>query len=209
MRATRLAPGVKLVPTLHPEHVQMDWRMLTVVVADVVRAAREATNRSTILHRGVRELWIEPTLDDLDLWWRERGSKSARLAVDIETMRGQIDCIGIASDAVSAICVPFVDWRQSNRSYWPTAEHELKALDWLARVLDSDIVKVCQNGTFDTYVMLTELGLRVRNYAHDTRLMHHALYCELPKSLAFLGSCYARPPGAWKTMRAGAEKRDA
>lgn len=209
MRAARLAPNTKLVPTLHPRHVMQDWRMLTVVVGDVMRAAREASNRDHILHRGARELWIEPTLADLDLWWRERGSKSGLLSADIETPRGQISCVGIGADAVSAICVPFVDWRQPNRSYWSSIEQELKAWEWLDRVLGCETPKVLQNGTFDVFWLLMEMGVRLRNYRHDTRLMHHALYPEQPKSLAFMGSCYASPPGPWKTMRGGLEKRDA
>ena len=210
LRATRVAPGVKLVPTLHPAHVLQDWRMLTVVIGDVRRAVAECADRDRIIHRGQRELWIEPTLGDLDVWWREHGARSRLLSIDIETPRGQISCVGIGADAVSAICVPFIDWRKPDRSYWPSPEHELIAWDWVERVCGNDTPKVLQNGTFDTYWLLREMGVRLKNYCHDTRLMGHALHCELPKSLAFLGSAYAKPPGAWKTMRAHSEeKRDA
>lgn len=209
LRASRVAPGTKLVPSLHPAHVIQDYRMLSTVVADLSRAAREATNRDHILHRGARELWIEPSLDDLDLWWRERGSKSSRLSIDIETPRGQISCVGLGADAVSAICVPFVDWRSPSRSYWPNPEAEVKAWEWLDFALGSPIRKVLQNGSFDVYWLLLEMGVRLVNYRDDTRLMHHALYPELPKSLAYMGSCYGSPPGPWKLLRSGEEKRDA
>ena len=212
MRATRIAPGIKVCPTLHPAHVIQDWRMLTVVVADVARAAREATDPTRILHRGARELWIEPTIGDLEVWWDERGRHSELLAVDIETSRGQVTCVGIAADSVSAVCVPLVDYRKPSRSYWDTVDEELAALAWLARVLGTDTPKVLQNGLYDVTYLWGQLGLRVKNYREDTRLMHHSLYAELPKSLAFLGSTYARPGLPWKTMRtqaAAQEKRDA
>ena len=212
VRASRVVPGVKIVPTLHPSSVLTDYRMLGVVAADLRRAAEESKDRDKILYRTARELWIEPSLPDLDLWWLDYGMASGLLAVDIETNRGQVTCIGFAADTMHSICVPFVDYRKSDRSYWPTQGEEARAWAWVSKVLGSPIPKVMQNGLYDVAYLWGKLGLRVMNYCHDTRLMHHVLQPELPKSLAFLGSTYAHPPLSWKTMRevgADMEKREA
>ena len=209
LRASRILPGVKLVPTLHPTHALQDYRFLGVVAADLARAALEATTPDTILHRTARELWVEPGLGDLALWWDRYGAHAESLSVDIETQHGQIDCIAFASDPVHSICVPFVDWRKPSRSYWGRPSDEHAAWEWVAGALASPIPKVFQNGLFDLAYIWGKMGLPVVNYCHDTRLAGHVLQPELPKSLAFLGSMYAHPPGAWKTLRMGEEKRDA
>jgi hypothetical protein len=40
----------------------------------------------------------------------------------------------------------------------------------------------------------------VPGFLEDTMILHHAMYPELPKSLAFLGSIYTNDI-AWKKMR--------
>jgi uracil-DNA glycosylase len=208
--ASRIMPGRKIVPTLHPAHVLQDYRFLGVVAADIMRGVREAVSPTTILHHLHRELWIEPTLGDLDLWWDQHGRSSTLLSVDIETVRGQVTCVGFASDAGHAICCPLVDYRASNRSYWRTVSEEMDAWCWIEKVLASATPKVFQNGLYDCAYLWGRMGLRVMNYRHDTRLMHHVLQPELPKSLAFLGSTYGKPPLPWKLLRSNnEEKREA
>jgi DNA polymerase I-like protein with 3'-5' exonuclease and polymerase domains len=75
-------------------------------------------------------------------------------------------------------------------------------------LLESEIPKVFQNGMFDINY-LTRAGIYVRNCAHDTMLLHHVLYPELPKGLGFLGSIYSNE-SAWKLLRKHGEelKRD-
>lgn len=206
VKASRVLPGTLVVPTLHPAHVIADYTMLGTVIADIelaVRVAREG------LVSVPRRLVIEPSLGAMCEWWKDFGAPAASLSVDIETTRGQVSCVGFASDKTNAICVPFVDWRQPNRSYWATLREELEAWTEVARWLASPIPKVFQNGLFDVSYLHGRLGLPVVNYREDTRLMQHILNPELPKSLAFMGATYARPPGAWKLLRYDEEKRDA
>lgn len=74
--------------------------------------------------------------------------------------------------------------------------------------LDNPIPKVGQNfGGYDFLWLLQKYGLRPRNMAEDTRLMHHARYAELDKSLEFMGASYTAQ-GAWKQMGRRTEKRD-
>lgn len=205
-RATELYPGVKLLPTFHPAYVIKDWKMFHVLVGDLIKAKREC-EFPEVRHTEC-ELWLEPTLEDMEIFSAGPLAKADIISIDIETAGGQITCVGFGADAHTAITVPFSDWRKANRSYWETAEQELAAWEWVRSVCGNGKMKLLQNGLYDCYWLWNERGIGVRNFRHDTRLLHHALYPELPKSLAFMGSTYAER-GPWKTMRHRvAEKRD-
>jgi uracil-DNA glycosylase len=203
--AARLLPGVKLLPMYHPTYVIQDWRWFHVGVADLVKAKREC-EFPEVRHTPI-ELWVEPTLEDLATFQREYLDGASLIAIDIETAGGEITCVGFGADETRAITVPFSDLRKPDRSYWATLEEEQEAWAWVRKVCGNSIPKLLQNGLFDSY-WLWRRNIPIVNYRHDTRLLHHALYPELPKSLSFMGSSYANRP-AWKTMREKAStKRD-
>lgn len=197
--ATHLMPGTKLLPTLHPEFVQRSHKMFSVVVSDLKKAWAEAQFKEVRLPK--REIWVEPTLSDLEDFRQKFIQTGCLLSTDIETAGGQITCIGFAPSAERAIVIPFVDYRKPDRSYWPTAERELQAWKWVQDILeDPTIFKMFQNGSYDIYWLWRYARTKVMGYLHDTRLMHHALYPELPKSLQFMGATYGQN-FAWKQMR--------
>lgn len=202
-----LAPGVKLLPTLHPETVRKDFRQFHVVRGDLIRAAREAEFPEV---RPVqRRIHIRPTVADLRTW-RDRLLQAEMLAVDIETAKQQITCIGFAPSPAEAFVIPFVDYEQPSRSYWSSAEGEVAAWSVVREICEAPgPKKVMQNGLYDCYYLIRQAAIYPQNYSEDCRLQHHALYPELPKSLSFMGSSYESPPGPWKTMREKKEvKRD-
>ena len=203
--ATRVMPGVKLLPTFHPAYVRRVWKTLPFVVQDLLRAKAEAEKGPGLDFPDIL-LTIEPTIQDLRVWAPILDASNL-LSVDIETGWGQITCIGFAPDGTRAICVPFVDMRQVDRNYWGAVKDERWAWDWVKERCESDTPKVGQNFTYDAYWLLEKMGIRVFNYLHDTRLMHHALYPELPKDLAFLGAAYAELP-SWKNWGKKGDKRD-
>ncbi len=131
------------------------------------------------------------------------------LSVDIETAKGEITCIGFAPDAEHAICIPFTDARKASGRYWSTREKEIKAWQLVQRILESDTPKLGQNyAGYDALWLLEKMHIRTMNLRHDTRLMHHALYPELPKDLGFMGATYTRQ-GPWKNWRSThKDKRD-
>lgn len=206
-QADRVAPGVKLLPTLHPAHVIHDWRMFSVVVADMVKAARESTFAEVRFPQ--RNILIRPSLEEMVAFKRGYIDRAHLLSVDIETAAGQITCFGVGVDSTNAIVVPLVDMERPSRSYWPTTQQELEAVRWIKSVCECPTPKLLQNGPYDIQWLLSVYGIKMIQYLHDTRLLHHALYPELPKSLGFMGSIYANA-GAWKMMRqTKADKRDA
>lgn len=207
-RATLLVPGTKLVPALHPAAVARDWRYFHVSIADYLRALRESG--TTKLTHTRREIWIEPNLRDLANFADRYLRKCDLLSVDIETMirpDRQVTCISFAPDATRSIVVPFVDWRKPSRSYWQSTEQELEAWSYIRDWLALPMPKLFQNGTYDVFWLWWLYGIPVMNYSEDTRLMHHVLYSELPKSLEFLGSLYANV-AAWKSWREHAAGKD-
>ena len=207
VEAKYLVPGAKLLPTFHPSFVRQTWKYFTVVSGDFEKAMSESHLHGSRIVLPHRELWLEPTLADLEAFTPFIMS-SDLLSVDIETGWGMITCIGFAPSAERAIVVPLVDLRQPNKSYWATPAEELEAMGHIRAWLDNPIPKVGQNfGGYDFLWLLQKYGLRPRNMAEDTRLMHHARYAELDKSLEFMGASYTAQ-GAWKQMGRRTEKRD-
>lgn len=203
--ASRLVPGVKILPTYHPAHVQQEWRLFHVAVLDLVKAAAEAEFPEVRLVK--RRIHIRPTLADL-VRWEALLLASPCLAVDIETAKQQITCIGFAPDATTAYVIPFVDYEKPSRSYWYSVEAEAEAWRTVRRICEGPATKLMQNGLYDCYYLIRQMGIWPRGYSEDLRLQHHALYPELPKSLAFMGATYAQA-GPWKTMaNHRREKRD-
>lgn len=207
-RATQIVPGAKILPTYHPMFVQHQYKAMVTVVADYRKAWAEATVPQTELILSPRELWLEPSLSDISEFIERYLIPSALISLDIETAAGQITCFGASADSERAICIPFVDYRRPSRCYWEEPGQEAAAWRLVRYICQLPNVKLFQNGPYDVFWLL-QRGIKVRNWREDTRLLHHALYPELPKTLAYMGSVYAAET-AWKTMRrATEEKRDA
>jgi len=198
-----LIPELKVLPTFHPASVLRNWAQRPIVVADLMKAKIEMAFPE--IRRIDRQLLINPTLLELQEWFLDISSNSM-LACDIETARGEITMISFASSATCGVVVPFV--RRDGSSYWPSTADELAAWRFAKMVLESDFPKIWQNGLYDLQY-LTRMGIRPKNCLHDTMLLHHSIYPELPKSLGFLGSIYCNE-SAWKDLRlAKEEKKDA
>lgn len=202
--ATRIVPGAKLVPTFHPSFVIKQWKFFSVVVGDFLKAMKEAERGPKIILPD-RELLIEPTLEEV----KNYDYTSDLLSVDIETGWGQITCIGFAPSVDRAIVIPFVDIRNPNKSYWRTIDDEVMAWGVVKRTMENDTPKLGQNfAGYDALWLFQKYGIEPRNLRHDTRLLHHALYPELPKDLEFLGANYTQQ-GAWKSWgKRKKEKKD-
>lgn len=186
----------KVVPTYHPSAVLRQWDTRVIAIADLEKAHAEAATPNVSYDNT--ELWLAPTFDDLEEFGRLHLAHAAEVATDVETRRGQIDCVSFAPRPDISICVPF--WNRDGTNYWPTVEAEVAARRWVGSWLAKpDLVKVMQNGLYDTQYFLRE-GYVLQACTEDTMLAHHSLYSELRKGLGFLGSIYCQRPG-WKNMR--------
>ncbi len=207
-KAARIAPGAKLLPTFHPMAVQHKWTLLSLVVQDFVKAAREGDRGPKIIYPK-RKLLLCPDVSEVLAFLEGPCVASSLLSVDIETGWGCITCIGFAPDVETAMCVPFVDLRRPNKSYWEDPNNEFLVWNGVKAVLEDPRIPILgQNFVYDAF-WLTDYGIGVRGYTDDTRLMHHALYPELPKSLSSMAGSYTELPN-WKSWgHFKTEKRDA
>lgn len=197
--STHTVTGFKVLPTYHPAAVLRQWELRPTVIMDFYKAKREATFPE--VRRPERTIWIEPKIEDLYEFKRRYIDTSRRCAVDIETARNQITCIGFAPNRTIALVVPFVDGRRLGKNYWGNARSETEAWAFVRKVLeDKKIHKTFQNGLYDIAFIWRATGMRVYGSEHDTMLLHHALQPEALKGLGFLGSVYT-DEGNWKQMR--------
>lgn len=202
---SRLTGKWKVLPTYHPAYILRDWSKRAIVVADLMKAEREA--KFPEIRRPERWVTVNPTIGEIDDWTLRWTPNARYLAVDIETARRQITTIGFAASRERAISIPFVDSRRPGWNYWESDAAELAAWDRVERLLQLPIPKVMQNGMYDMQY-LWAMGLTVVDPRHDTMLLHHSLFPEMLKGLGFLGSIYTDEP-AWKLMRHDeTEKKD-
>lgn len=194
-----LVPGQKCLPTYHPSAIYRNWALRPIVIADLMKAKREAEYSE--IRRPQRFALVRPSIPEMYTWWKQYGENAPKIAFDIETTKGQIRNIGFAGDRTYPINIPFI---VRDRSYWPTISGEWAAWQFVQMVLQSPTVKIAQNGLYDIQY-LWRMGLSVRNYREDTMLLHHALYPEMQKGLGFLGSIYSSEP-AWKLLRGKTEE---
>jgi uracil-DNA glycosylase len=196
-----LFPGYKVIPTFHPAHILRNWSSRGTVVADLIKIRAESDSPEITL--PPREVWINPTLEDLESFSAAYMHGDGLLSVDIETTRGgggQIKCIGFAPRKDRAIVVPFLDDTKDGFSYWPDEEQELAAWEWCRKHIEGPCKILGQYFFYDAYWLFMRARISSMNYTEDLLLKHHALQPEMEKRLAFLGSIYTRE-SAWKLMR--------
>jgi uracil-DNA glycosylase len=197
--STHTAADFKLLPTYHPSAVLRNYDLRPTVIADFMKAKRESTHAD--IHRPPRQIWIEPSIEDIHHFIATHILRCPLLSVDIETSADRITCIGFAPRADLAIVIPFDDARRADNNYWPTAHDERSAWRAIRDVLeDPSIPKLFQNGAYDIAFLWRSMKIKVLGAAHDTMLLHHALQPESLKSLGYLGSIYS-DEGSWKHMR--------
>lgn len=190
--------GIKVIPTYHPAAVMRDWTLRPIVLSDLTKARNEQGFPQ--LERPRREIWIEPTLADLDEFYRRYIEPSPVLASDIETAGGQITCIGFSPHPSVALVVPFVDPQVPDGNYWRTQEEEVKAWQWVRWILSLPKKVLGQNFIYDMNYLWRGYGISVPSSSDDTMLLHHALQPEMQKGLGFLGSVYTTE-SSWKIAR--------
>ena len=190
--------NIKIVPTFHPSAIIRNYSNQPLAIMDIIKAKAESNSKD--IKRIEREFWLEPTVSDI-VKFKELyiDNSTEPVAFDIETSDAGITCIGFAPTKDKAIVIPFYSEGMPNGNYWTLAE-ELVVWKLVAEILeDPKIIKVAQNGIYDTMWLSLKAGIEVRGMYHDTMHMHHALQPEMPKGLGVLGSLYTNE-ASWKHM---------
>lgn len=201
IKAIRGAPlysfrGPKVLPTYHPAAVLREWKLRPILLADLEKARKESEYPE--IRRPQREIWVEPTYEDLLDFEARFITPSSELSIDIETIGELITMIGFAPTVNRALVVPFFDDTKPTKNYWPTTEIEIKVWNWVKRICALEKSRlVGQNFLYDINFLWTRYGITVPHVTDDTMLLHHALQPEMEKGLGFLGSIYT-DEAAWK-----------
>ena len=188
----------KIIPTFHPTYVLRKWDGRPIVIADMMKT--KAESHSPKIHRPKRELWLEPSIEDMEDFWVHHLAREPDIAWDIETIpkAGIITCIGFGTKT-HAICIPFYDARKENGSYWDNPKDEVHAWNMIQAWLSGNARKITQNGVYDMQWVWKKHGFFPRGELEDTQLMHHSMYPEMKKDLGTLGSLYTNEI-AWKQL---------
>lgn len=197
--STHTVDGFKLLPTYHPAAVLRQWELRPTTIADLMKASREAAYPD--IRRPHREIWIEPTIEDIKDFIANHIRGCSLLSTDIETSGQRVTCIGFAPSAALGIVIPFDDSRRASGSYWPTGEAEKQVWEIVRGILeDSSVPKLFHNGLFDITFLWRSYGIKTLNAKEDSMLLSHALHPESLKGLGYLGSIFSGESN-WKSMR--------
>lgn len=189
--------GPKALATFHPAYVLRNRSARNICISDMIKAKNLSNEREMVWPK--RMLHLDPTIDNLWHFKEQHLDNAPLMFVDIETdpwKLRQITSISFAPSPTVGLCVPF---SYKFKSYWPTFKEEVEAIKFVRAVCGLPTQKALQNGLYDAQWLWTEWRVRVRNYIHDTRLLHHAIFPELKKDLGFIGSLWADEV-AWKLL---------
>ena len=205
-----LVPGLKVVPTFHPATFippKFNFLNKPLICEDLMRAKYESEFKE--LRRIGRSITIRPdfnqAINTLRHCYRV-GRFGSIIAIDIEVINGEVDCIGLGWSPTESICIPF---RCSRGDYF-TVEEELALLRGVAHIIqDESIAKAGANFIFDTQFLFHKYGINPRGKLHCTQIAQKIAYPDFPAGLAAVTTTYTDIPyykedgKQWMKMGAG------
>src|SRR6266699_2573926 len=192
------ADSPKVLPTIHPAAVMRQWDQRAILISDLRRARREAESRQ--YDKPEWRFIVRPTFDQvvqaLQLLVNRAESEDLWLDFDLETRAGHIACAGLSWSLLEGMSIPFMCVERLD-GYWGLDE-EAYIIWMLYRLLTHPKVKVrWQNGLYDAQYTYRHWHF-IPNGVQDTMISQHTLFCQLPKTLHFQASMYARHYVYWK-----------
>lgn len=200
------SPFGSILPTYHPAAILRQWSWRPYVARDLARGCDALANG---ICKPTFNFTTNPTLEQvhaqLKILRMEIEQRPRLLSIDIETRRGQIDCIGIGWSATAALCIPF--WSRARSNYWTELEEQaiVRALGALLTHPNAHITG--QNFSYDIQYIWRQWGFKPR-LAFDTMLGHHVLWPGTDKDLATLSSLYCEYHSFWKQESKEADERE-
>lgn len=205
-RGSTLATDYGIVlPTYHPAAILRQWSWRPYVSRDLKRGCE-------VLRRGLTvpqyNFILRPQLAQLNEFFSSIDAALVRgptiLSVDIETRRGQIDCIGIATSRLNALCIPF--FSRASPNYW-SEDEEFLVVAALRRLFTHPNARVVgQNFSYDVQYIYRQWKI-LPTLAFDTMLGHHVCWPGTDKDLATLSSLYCEYHTFWKHESKEADER--
>lgn len=192
--------GTKLVPVLHPAAILREYSWHPLTVQDFKRRVIPESF-SPDFHPPEYQFLIRPSFGQvmtfLEMLLQEiKAYPQHKVAVDIETRRGQIACIGLGTSTRQAICIPILCIEQPE-GYWPIQE-EWAIIAKLREIMTHrNVWLVGQNFLYDSQYIIKQWQF-IPYVSQDTMVWHHTLFPGLSKGLDFLASLYAEFYSYWK-----------
>lgn len=191
-----LVPGVKVLPTYHPQAVGYTWNLGFQVVMDLRKAL--ANSHTPDLPKDDRVLQYSISKHEYlqYLEWLLNDHKGA-IAVDIETASpgSHIDIMGIADSPKHAVAFEFISARKPKYS----TDGELEIWQSLNRVLSTKDL-IMQNAAYDITVLWHNNKIFCKNIIADTMIATHVCWPEVPRNLGFQASICLNVP-SWKHLQ--------
>ena len=188
--------GVKVIPTWNPTAILREWSLRRVTLQDLRRARAESSFPEVRHPRW--DFNATPTLkgvlDRLAHLHIEAEEGRRPLAVDIETRKHHIACVGIAWSSTEALCIPLM---RGAGSYWSPEEEFAITLALRDLLTHPNVWCIFQNGAYDLQYFAKEWGYLPR-MRDDTMLMQHVAFPGMKKGLDFLSSLYCSFHRYWK-----------
>jgi len=161
----------KAVCTYHPADVLRQWTHRQVVVQDLRRALRESAYPEIRIPPW--QFVVAPSVSDVEQWLRPLIASRTPLICDTEGW-GVVDCIGFASSALDAICIPFVHQTGTSTHYWNDPEDELRVFALCVEALRTCPITF-HNALWDCQVIARRWGV-MPNLHNDTMVMQHVAF---------------------------------
>lgn len=190
-----LVPGVKVLPTWHPQKVNYEWKLHFETIMDLRKAVQNSETPDFPVDNRVLE--SSPSLSEfLDYLDYLEHKHTGHIAVDIETVSpgSHVDIMGIAESPDHSMSMKIVSGRKPVFS----PDSETKLWQALSRVLSKKPL-IMHNGSYDAAVLWHNNGIYCRNFNADTMIATHICWPETPRSLAFLTSICLNV-GSWKHL---------
>lgn len=205
-----IAPGIKVVPTFHPATFippKFNFLNKPLICEDLLRAKEEAEFPE--VRRTQRNIYVEPSFDEsisvLEHCFNV-GLAGQKIAMDIEVINGEVDCISVGWSPTDAISIPF---RDSKGDYF-NIEQEIEIMKWIATILShKDIQKVGASFIFDTQFLFRKYGIVPRGTLHCTQIAQKISYPDFRAGLDAVTTMYTDIPyykadgKQWMKMQSG------
>lgn len=191
-----LVPGIKVLPTYHPQAVGYTWNLGFQVIMDLRKALTNSYTPDLPKDDRILQFSISKHEYLQYLEWLLNDHKEP-IAVDIETASpgSHIDIMGIADSPKHAVAFEFI----KNRKSLYSPDSELEIWQSLNKVLSTKDL-IMQNAAYDITVLWHNNKIFCKNLIADTMIATHVCWPETPRSLGFQASiCLNVSP--WKHLQ--------
>jgi len=181
--------GISFVPTLHPGKLVASYAKRPFAITDLKQRVTRRLQDGFVTSQW--QINIAPTLQEALMLLN---AMTGDVAIDIETSRGQIVCVGIAWSSTDAMCIPFIG---ENGAYWSSLDQATIISTLRYNLARPDLHIIGQNFNYDASYFHENFTFTPR-VDFDTLIAQSVLFPGLPRGLGFLSSMYCNWHCYWK-----------